>query len=217
MGLVKSRIQIKWSGSTTVSAKGWTITITSMWGGWWDTLWTRKDDTTIQPASNTDDVSVWSGKITLMWSWTDCSSWYPTIWYDSNLMIQDQNLITCSSNYIRINQNWIWLGTAPSTNYKLNVNWGASINWNHFKNNRVWIQKNLREYTYNEPLQIGWWIQIWNKNSPSMNSGTNCNENNVWAIEYHDGFFYWCVKKNNNDYKRGKIKVIFQEETTWTN
>lgn len=219
MGLVKSRIQIKWSGNTTVSAKGWTITITSTWGGWWDTLWTRKNDTTIQPSSNTDDVSVWSGNITFKASLginNTCTqpqtyNYYPAITFNENLIIKHGDLIECATNYIHINQNWIWIGTEPNGTYRLNVNWGArmtnltvnsyanissaTIGSHQFTNTKVWINWSTTQDN-DANLQVHGAISIDNNFSSAPTSSTPCT---AWSIAYRDGTFYGCT--NNNTWK----------------
>lgn len=205
---VKSRIQIKWSGSIGVSANDWTITITSTWGGWWDSLWTGSSDKTkIRQTDETDAVVIWRHEGNLYESYIEFQgSWsYKTPWmcstttnyggqvilYWTKMLIGRSNIITCSNDkVVEINPNWLWINAEADGTYALNVWWDAymtSIRANsatigtHVFSNKVWINTNP-DPTW-ATFQVNGGIKI----------GSNWHSTCVnWTIDYTGGNFYGC-------------------------
>ena len=191
---VKSHIQIKWSGSTTVSAKNWTITITST--GWWDwnSFWQTGNNDILKPNLDTYQLGIGNTGIVLKGSWYQYCNDYgnsvygPVIGYESSLILKQYNTsIECVTSYIAINMNWLWIGWIPTQNDNLLINGSAKINWNYLRNNKVWLQKIP---TSAETLQVNGWIQITENNTPYNNK--TCDESLEGSIEYYSGNFYGC-------------------------
>ena len=235
---VKSRIQIKWSGSTTVSANNGIITITSTWDGGtslWQTSWANF----IKPKNDSYNVTIGNIQIKT-WDNGGCSTnqLIPGIIYTDKFFIRSSNygwgcgiaskpIIMDSSWHVAINASinetyatviggtteingsvtveWEILGTSTLNTPSAVHNTSATINWNKFQSNKVWIQKTPGSLW--EPLQINGGIQVSNYSTPTMNNTCNVE----WAIEYYNGYFYWCAKKWNTSAKRARLSIYFQE------
>lgn len=220
MGLVKSRIQIIWSGSTTVSAKGWTITIYSTgWGGW-DSLWQKSGTNFIKP-NGSYNVAFWDSIQIITW---DSCSTNPTIKFQGTLTFSPiVHGSACASKPIQIGDWKIAINWALSDTYANYIGWSTyfnstttydgsatfnawatftwtivNIKWTRFQNSKVWINKNP---TNNSTLQVNGWINIRNDQT-SFTSNDFCTS---WTIEYFEGTFYGCV---NNTWKKFQMQNL---------
>lgn len=190
---VKSYLQLKWSGNTTVSASNGVITITSTWGDE-DSLWQTGSNNILKPKLNSYELWIWNTGIVLKGSWYQYCNDYgsfvygPVIGYESSLVLkQYSSTYECVTSFIAINMNWLWIGWIPTQNDNLLINGSAKINWNYLRNNKVWLQKIP---TSAETLQVYGWIQITENNTPYNNK--TCDESLEGSIEYYSGNFYGC-------------------------